>query len=304
MKTTILIIIPVLLIASINSLLVTHVHRQPFLKKQNALSDIESNMVLIPGGTFMMGTDSTEIYSLMKEYSTKRFGIFEGEIPKHQVSVDSFYMDKYEVTNAEFKEFVDANPEWSPKEIKPEFHNGSYLKNWNGNDYTEGEGDYPVIYVSWYAAFAYSHWKGKRLPTEAEWEFASRGGLIGREFPWGDSPPDSSKANYSETNIGQVTRVGSYAPNDYGLYDMAGNAWEFCLDEYKSYNPAPSINPVAGGTIQSLNESFKTITTRRVIRGGSWGAAALNLRCSYRDSHPPDGCGNHVGFRCVVSRKN
>ena len=140
--------------------------------------------------------------------------------PVHTVYVDAFYIDKYEVTNAQYKQFIDANPQWQKDRINRELHDGTYLALWSGNDYPAGRANYPVVYVSWYAAMAYAEWAAKRLPTEAEWEKAARGGLTGKKYPWGNDL-DSSKANYNY-NVRDMTLVGSYPPNGYGLHDMAG----------------------------------------------------------------------------------
>ena len=118
--------------------------------------------MLIPAGEFQMGSNAAEAQN--------------DEQPVHTVYVDAFFMDKYKVTNLDYKKFVLANPRWSKDRIDGNFHNGSYLNNWSGNDYPGGKANHPVVYVSWYAAVAYSKWVGKRLPTEAEWEYAARGG--------------------------------------------------------------------------------------------------------------------------------
>ncbi|MDP7000162.1 MAG: SUMF1/EgtB/PvdO family nonheme iron enzyme, partial [Candidatus Poribacteria bacterium] len=120
----------------------------------------------------------------------------------------AFYMDKYEVTNAQYRKFVQATGHREPKY-------------WDNSKYNQP--NQPVVGVSWHDATAYAKWAGKRLPSEAEWEYAARGGLKGKEYPWGDQEPSSSRANYG-SNVGKPTAVGSYPANGYGLYDMAGNA--------------------------------------------------------------------------------
>ena len=176
------------------------------------LERASTEMVRIPAGEFQMG--SNEITEAT---------------PRHTVYLDEFYIDPYEVTNAQFKAFIDANPEWRKDNIPRKYHDGNYLKHWDGNDYPNGRAHHPVVYVSWYAAMAYAKWVGKRLPTEAEWERAARGGIAHKRYVWGNSR-DPGRANYGY--YGKRTRnVGSYLPNGYGLYDMGGNVWELCLDE-------------------------------------------------------------------------
>jgi formylglycine-generating enzyme required for sulfatase activity len=265
----------------------------------------KKEMVLISSAVFAMGTDRSEIPQLMKAFSVSREDIFAGETPRHQVRLDSFYLDRYEVTNSLFKKFLDKNAAWQKEKIPADLHNGKYLRDWNGNKFPKGKGDFPVVFVSWYAAAAFCQSVGKRLPTEAEWEYAARGGLLDKSFPWGDEAPDTTRANYSKSGFGAAVKVGSYAPNGYGLYDMSGNVWEFTADEWQNYPPDAQlqINAVAGNNLFT-DDSFLQIKTRRTIRGGSWGGAPLNLRVAYRDSHPPAGAGDHVGFRCAQSVKN
>ena len=247
-------------------------------------------MVLIPAGSFEMGSDDPEADA--------------DEQPVHTVHLDAFYMDTHEVTNAQFKAFVDANPQWGKDNIEDRFHSGFYLYDWTGTDYPAGKADHPVVSVSWYAAMAYAEWAGKRLPTEAEWEYAARGGLAGKKYPWGDtiSPDD---ANYGR-NVGGTTPVGQYPANGYGLYDMAGNVWEWCLDAWDADFYAASDdsrNPIAGGeTIQELRENFTSIPTGpgRVMRGGSWSGGAHYLRVADRFRNTPVRANNN-GFRCARS---
>ena len=239
-------------------------------------------MVLIPAGEFQMGSNNGE----------------NDEKPVHTVYVDAFYMDVYEVTNAQFKAFVDANPQWRKDQIPRKYHGGSYLYHWSGNHYPNGKDNHPVVYVSWYAAMAYAQWAGKRLPTEAEWEKAARGGLQGQTYPWGNTI-DASQANYGR-NPGSTTSVGSYGANGYGLYDMAGNVWEWCVDVYQEnfYAVSPPRNPVSGGSIAPPYLTDQT-NSSRVLRGGSWLNDALYLRVAYRYwNSPTNTCGN-FGFRCA-----
>ncbi len=162
--------------------------------------------------------------------------------------------------------------------------------------------NHPVTNVTWYDAAAYCQWLGSRLPTEAEWEYAARGGGNAM-FPWGDATADPSRANYSVSGFGTTTAIGTYPPNGYGLYDMAGNVWQFMADEWAPYSTKTPAKPKQGKKMEIFPEEFEflSVTTRRVIRGGSWGGAPVNLWVEYRDSHPPDGAQPFVGFRCAKS---
>lgn len=264
---------------------------------------IPKGMARIPGGTFAMGTDPSAVPDLLNRFNVKRAEIFADETPRHTVKIDPFYLDKSEVTNSQFKKFIDKHPQWQKLSITANLHNGKYLQDWTGNDYPIGKAGFPVVFVSWYAAVAYCQSQGKRLPTEAEWEFAARGGLTDKAFPWGDELPDKTRANYGASGFGAAITTGSYPPNGYGLYDMAGNVWEYLADEWTKYPVTGEtlINPVAGGDRFDRGDSYLNVKTRRVIRGGSWGGSPINLRVTYRDSHPVDGAGGHVGFRCAMS---
>ena len=229
-----------------------------------------SGMVLIPAGEFRMGSNAPEAQN--------------NERPVHTVYVDAFYMDKYEVTVRQYKQFLRATghralPNWVPEYFPTDRH--------------------PVVGVSWHDAMAYAAWAGKRLPTEAEWEKAARGGVSGQKYPWGNAI-DPSKANYFGWN-GGTTPVGQYAPNGYGLYDMAGNVSEWCLDEYDKgfYARSPRSNPIAGGTIAGVIHNFTNVKTERVLRGGSWDLGLRYLRVASRAGQTPSDAYVSIGFRCA-----
>ncbi len=268
---------------------------------------VPEGMVLIPGGTFQMGSKDAEALNDEQPTHTVYVDAFYDEQPVHTVYVDAFYMDTHEVTNAEYKSFLLANPQWQKTQIPDALHNGRYLSHWDGNNYPVGEADHPVTYVSWYGAMAYAAWAGKRLPTEAEWEKAARGGLVDKRYPWGDTITPND-ANYGK-NVGGTTAVGSYAANGYGLFDMAGNVSEWCLDEWDAdfYSQSPSRNPlsgVSGSTLANLAEivdNYTNIESDRVLRGGSWYCASRLLRVTFRPEITPTFTlyPAGLGFRCA-----
>ena len=249
-----------------------------------------ANMAFIPGATLEMGQDAGDIPKLMEMFKVSRAELFHEETPKHRVTIGSFYIDRTEVTNAAFKAFIEKNPEWSKGKIAASLHNGKYLQQWSGNEFPPGQADHPVVFVTWYAAYAYCASLGKRLPTEAEWEYAARGGLEGKTFPWGDTLPDKALVNYGPSEIKAATKVGSYLANGYGLHDMAGNVWEYLADEWQKYPAKPT----------AVTDPLQ-VKTRRALRGGSYGGGVVNLRVTYRDSHLPENAGDHVGFRCAAT---
>ncbi|MBD3184083.1 SUMF1/EgtB/PvdO family nonheme iron enzyme [Candidatus Poribacteria bacterium] len=223
----------------------------------------DSPMVLIPAGEFQMGSESGG----------------DDEKPVHIVYLDDFYIDKYEVTNARYKKFLDETDHREP----------GYWKDPNYNS-----PDHPVVGISWEDARAFCKWAGKRLPTEAEWEKAARGGLVGKKYPWGDEI-DHDKANYYGTGGKDkweyTSPVGSFPPNEYGLFDMAGNVWEWCADVYDSkyYSVSEKKNPKGPES-----------GVFRVLRGGGWIPNDVeHLRVSYRGAlkQTQSHCG--FGFRCV-----
>ena len=226
-------------------------------------------MVLIPAGSFEMGDSKNELEDWMK---TAR--------PVHTVELDAFYMDVHEVTVGQFREFVEDS-------------GYDYQENWaNVAKYSPGDG-YPMVYVTWNDATAYAKWAGKRLSTEAEWEYAARGGLVGKRYPWGDEITHDN-ANYE--GIGgrdqwiQSSPVGSFEANGYGLYDMLGNAMEWCQDRYGEnyYSSSPAKNP-----------SGPVTGSYRVLRGGIRDSHTLNLRVAVRYDLLPNSKCYLSGFRCV-----
>lgn len=239
------------------------------------LSPQTPDMVLIPAGEFQMGSNEGE----------------RDEKPVHTVYLDAFYIDRHEVTVGDYKRFIEAtNHRPLPASI---FR-------------TSPTDQHPVVEVSWHDAMAYAKWAGKRLPTEAEWEKAARGGLIGQDYPWGNTI-DTNKANYdkktkSGTHAERTTPVGTYPANAYGLYDMSGNAAEWCLDAYnrKFYANERQRNPVAGAeNVKQVVANAGDNKERRVVRGGSWSFNAKSVRVANRLAEKPSLLSSDVGFRCV-----
>jgi formylglycine-generating enzyme required for sulfatase activity len=221
-------------------------------------------------------------------------GVFENEVPVHTVTVSSFRMDAHEVTVGRFAAFIAAHLEWGVGRVAAALQNGKYLSNWSAAQATPQR---PVVFVTWHAAQAYCRWAGGRLPTEAEWEYAARVG-DGREFPWGNQLPTPTRANYSATALNQPSDVGRFPPNPWGLYDLAGNVWEWTLDEWQmKYPSTAATDPIAGGPV--ADATITSIRGRRTIRGGSYGGAIVNLRTRWRDSHEPTNAIDFVGFRCA-----
>jgi sulfatase modifying factor 1 len=221
----------------------------------------ESDMVLIPSGEFLMGSDAGG-----------------GHGPLHKVRVDSFYIDRTEVTNAQYYAFCQET-----ERTLPEFWGMDAFH--CGLEYP----DHPVVGVSWSDAVAYADCYGKRLPTEAEWEYAARGGLIGKKYPMGDDL-NPSDANHSKSEHNGTVPVGSYAPNGFGLHDVAGNVVEWVWDWYGSdyYSVSPPDNPQG-----PEDGRFK------VIRGGGWHSGPSCNRVYYRNALPPNWLDINVGFRCA-----
>ena len=251
------------------------------------VTDPFEGMVLIPAGEFRMGSKSGR----------------DDAKPIHSVYIDAFYMDQYEVTNAEYAVFLNAQGKHvDAGQVWYDIGGGNARIGYVGGVYRVESGyeHHPVTHVSWYGAMAYAAWVGKRLPTEAEWEKAARGGLWGQEYPWGNTI-DATRANYGG-HIGGTTAVGRYPANGYGLYDMCGNGWEWCLDEYNGdfYKISPALNPLSGAnSIGWILENYPGVKSDRVLRGGSWFYSADYVGVAFRNFRTPTFSDYFVGFRCA-----
>ena len=233
--------------------------------------------VLIPAGSFRMGCDN----------NNSAESCLSSEQPLHTVTLSAYYVDKYEVTNARYKVCVDAGECTAPQDMDsytriPYYGTSTYA-------------NYPVIHVTWRQASAFCAWEGKRLPTEAEWEKAARGSIDTRKYPWGNSAPDGTLLNYNE-NVGDTTPVGSYpsGASRYGVWDMAGNVWEWVNDWYDRsyYSLSPTSDPQGPAT-----------GAQRVVRGGAWDYYDNDARSARRFySYPDSWFGYSRGFRCARSQ--
>jgi formylglycine-generating enzyme required for sulfatase activity len=306
-------------------------------------------MVWIKGGEFMMGNSNPEGP--------------RHERPAHRVRLDGFWMDETDVTNAQFRRFVEAThylttaekvpsvedimryaPVGAPPPKKEDLVPGSMVftppehpvdlsdpSQWwkwtHGADWQHPEGpsssikgkdDHPVVHVSWFDAVAYCKWAGKRLPTEAEWEYGARGGLAGKKYVWGDEPFSEERPqcnnfqghfpdkNTAKDGYERTSPVKAFPPNGYGLYDMAGNVWQWCNDWFlpEAYALTADQDVVVNpkGPARSFNPRQRP--PERVHRGGSFLCCVgycFNYRPSARMGCTPDTGMSHIGFRCVVS---
>ena len=308
-----------------------------------ATEPVVDGMIRVPGGTFRMGSDA--------HYPEER--------PVHQVTVDGFWMDERPVTNARFRRFVEdtgyvtfaeivPDPKDYPGALPEMLFAGSLvfiqpsgpvntrdLRNWwhwvKGANWREPQGpgssidgmdEHPVVHVSYKDAEAFAAWEGKALPTEAEWEFAARGGLDGAAYAWGEEflPDGRFMANTwqgefpweqrNEDGFPGTSPVGAFPPNAYGLLDMIGNTWEWTTDWYSPRHPGEAAkacciprNPRGGPMDQSYDPAQPEIMIpRKVLKGGSHLCApnyCRRYRPAARYPEPIDTSTSHVGFRCI-----
>ncbi len=292
------------------------------LVRTDSVESAPEHMVRIPGGTFLMGTDDDVGFPA------------DGEGPIREVDVSSFFIDETAVTNAQFGRFVRQTRYrteaerygWSfvfhsfvPRKIARTVTQAVAEAPWwwrvDGACWRRPEGpgsgisrrmDHPVVHVSWNDAQAYCRWAGKRLPTEAEWEMASRGGLLGKRYVWGDdlTPDGKHKCNiwqgdFPNTNTEEDGYAGtaparSFDPNGFGLYNIAGNVWEWQWDWFSPtfHRDGPHVDPAGPPSGMS-----------RVIRGGSYlchESYCNRYRVAARSANTPDSSTGNMGFRCVV----
>ena len=301
----------------------------------------DNDMVWIPDGTFLMGSNDH----------------YPEEAPMHPVTVSGFWIDRTQVTNASFRRFVKATgyvtvaervpdaalyPGAKPEMLVPgsvvfrqppgRVPMGSHYAWWDwqpGADWRHPDGPgstlngrerHPVLHVAWEDVAAYAAWAAKAIPTEAEWEYAARGGHDGWPYAWGQelAPKGRMLANYWQGEFPwqnlvldgyeRTAPVGSFPPNDYGLLDMIGNAWEWTTDWYAPRHEAPSPCCAAsrgprGSEAESVDVRDAAAIPRRVLKGGSYACAenyCRRYRPAARMAHPIDTGTNHIGFRCVV----
>jgi sulfatase modifying factor 1 len=298
------------------------------------------DMLWIPGGTFHMGSNDH----------------YPEEAPVHEVTVDGFWMDRFQVTNAQFRRFVKETGYVTVAEIAPraedypgaipemlvagsvvfnqpdhpvtlenhyrwwQFVPGANWRHPEGPGSTlDGKEKHPVVHVAWADVAAYAEWAGKQIPTEAEWEYASRGGIDGLPYQWGHelAPKGKMLANYwqgqfpwlntVEDGYQRTAPVGKFPPNHFGLYDTIGNAWEWTIDWYTTSHDAAGGccgNASARGQAEtSMDPNDTAHIPRRVLKGGSWACGETycrRYRPAARMHHPIDTGTNHISFRCIV----
>ncbi|MCI0420119.1 MAG: formylglycine-generating enzyme family protein [Acidobacteria bacterium] len=230
-------------------------------------------MVFIPAGKYLRGRSHSLPDDHLKWFPT----LLKDDQPARRIFVSAFYLDEHEVTNEQYLAFVKATRHAAPY-------------NWPKGKLPAGKEKFPVVDVSWAEATAYCRWAGKRLPTEAEWERAARGLVEGKKYPWGDDLPTKDNSRFD--SLDGPGEVRQFKPNYFGVYDTAGNVWEWCSDWYAKdyYESAPPRDPLGpnGGLY-------------RVLRGGSWADEPKFLTCAHRSWARPVERSPNIGFRCAQS---
>jgi sulfatase modifying factor 1 len=290
--------------------------------RQHARAASLEGMAYLPGGAFLMGTDLHEGFPA------------DGEGPVRQVLLDPFHIDIDPITNRRFREFIDATRYKTEAEkfgwsfvfagdipardyhrlVADTVHGAEWWCQVKGASWKHPEGpesslrtrwDHPVVHVSWNDAMAYARWSGKRLPTEAEWEYAARGGLEQKIFPWGDELEPQGRhlcnvwqgvfpvQNTAEDGYKSTSPVGAYPPNGYGLDSITGNCWEWCADWF---------HPSFHRTATHRNPTGPLTGNARVMKGGSYlchRSYCNRYRVAARSSNTPDSATTNMSFRCV-----
>nr|WP_284646695.1 formylglycine-generating enzyme family protein [Paenibacillus chinjuensis] len=291
-------------------------------KKGLKSSEPTVGMIRLEGGTFLMGTDDQEGFPE------------DGEGPVRSVTLKPFYIDPCTVTNAEFQAFIDATgykteaeqfgwsfvfhllvPPETAKKVSQVVQKTPWWWNVEGASWKHPEGpvssiearpDHPVVHVSWNDAMAYCQWSGKRLPTEAEWEYAARGGLVQKKYPWGDMLKPEGKhmcniwqgkfpdKNNASDGYQGTAPVRAFEPNGFGLYQVSGNVWEWCSDWFsRDYHLKASTTDPQGPSAGQA----------RVMRGGSYlchKSYCNRYRVAARTANTPDSSTGNIGFRCAA----
>lgn len=252
----------------------------------------DGTMVRLPDGSFIMGLTDEDPLDIQNA-------------GRKRVTVSSFYIDRFEVTNKEYRNFLNELSAEKREARVPDstaWDESVSRANWKTYFYGSERGNYPVVAVTWRDAKEYCKWDGKRLPTEAEWEYAARAGRVGGVYPWAGFSPRNPQgkflANFNPGRQGQAADgyaftapVGSYPPNKWGLHDVAGNVAEWVEDAYTpSYSPLSGLDPVYTDPEEN----------RRVVRGGSWASTAFQIGVGVRNFQPKDEASPRIGFRCAA----
>jgi len=237
-----------------------------------------AGMALIPQGAFEMGSrKSLRELDPVAIFQADRH-MLGPEDPAHELILDAYYIDLHEVTNADYKEYIEA----TGSKTKPRY--------WDDSNFNQS--NQPVVGVTWKEAQAFCQWKGKRLPTEAQWEKAARGKRPVK-YPWGNEEPDKNRLNFN-SYVGKTTPVGSYptGKSDYGVFDLSGNVAEWVQDwhfpEYYLFSPKENPPGPERGHY-------------KIIRGGNWQNNAEDVRLTYRNATVPKARSKTIGFRCVAN---